>query len=46
MRKVTEISPTQDYRPVELRHLCVAIYCRVSIGRPAVSNCKSSIIHS
>lgn len=33
MRKVTEIPPTQDHRPVELQHLCVAGYCRVSIGR-------------
>lgn len=30
MRKVTEISPTQDHRPIELRHLRVAAYCRVS----------------
>lgn len=28
--KVTEISPTQDHRPIELRHLRVAAYCRVS----------------
>ncbi len=30
MRKITEISPTQDHRPIELRHLRVAAYCRVS----------------
>ena len=30
MRKMTEIPPTQDYRPIELRHLRVAAYCRVS----------------
>ncbi len=30
MRKVTEISPTQDSCPIELRHLRVAAYCRVS----------------
>jgi len=30
MRKVTEILPTQDHRPMELRHLRVAAYCRVS----------------
>ena len=30
MRKVTEIPPTQDHRSIELRHLCVAAYCRVS----------------
>ena len=30
MRKVTEISPTQDHRPIELRYLRVAAYCRVS----------------
>lgn len=30
MRKVTEISPTQDHCPIELRHLRVAAYCRVS----------------
>ena len=30
MRKMTEISPTQDHRPIELRHLRVAAYCRVS----------------
>ncbi|WP_251318533.1 recombinase family protein [Flintibacter muris] len=30
MRKVTEIPPTQDHRPTELRHLRVAAYCRVS----------------
>lgn len=30
MRKVTEISPTQVYRPAKLRHLRVAAYCRVS----------------
>jgi hypothetical protein len=30
MRKVTEILPTQDHRPIELRHLRVAAYCRVS----------------
>lgn len=30
MRKVTEIPPTQDHRPIELRHLRVAAYCRVS----------------
>lgn len=30
MRKVTEISPMQDHRPIELRHLRVAAYCRVS----------------
>ena len=27
MRKVTEISPTQDHCPIELRHLRVAAYC-------------------
>ena len=30
MRKVTEIPPRQDHRPIELRHLRVAAYCRVS----------------
>ena len=30
MRKMTEISPTQDHRPIELRRLRVAAYCRVS----------------
>ena len=30
MRKVTEIPPTQDHRPIELHHLRVAAYCRVS----------------
>lgn len=30
MRKVTEIPPAQDHRPIELRHLRVAAYCRVS----------------
>ena len=30
MQKVTGISPTQDHRPIELRHLRVAAYCRVS----------------
>ena len=30
MRKVTEILPTQGHRPMELRHLRVAAYCRVS----------------
>ena len=30
MRKVTEILPAQDHRPMELRHLRVAAYCRVS----------------
>ena len=30
MRKVTKISPTQDYRPIELRHLRVAAYCRAN----------------
>lgn len=30
MRKVTEIPPTQDHRPIELRHLRVATYCLVS----------------
>ena len=30
MRKVTEISLTQDHRPIELRRLRVAAYCRVS----------------
>ena len=30
MRKVTEILPAQDHRPIELRHLRVAAYCRVS----------------
>lgn len=30
MRKVTEIPPTQDRRPIELRHLCVAAYRRVN----------------
>jgi len=29
MRKVTEILPTQGHRPMELRHLRVAAYCRV-----------------
>ena len=30
MRKMTEIPPTQDHRPIELRHLRVAAYCWVS----------------
>ena len=30
MRKVTEILPAQGHRPMELRHLRVAAYCRVS----------------
>ena len=30
MRKMTEILPTQGYRPMELRHLRVAAYCRFS----------------
>lgn len=30
MRKVTEISSAQDYRPIELRPLRMAAYCRVS----------------
>ena len=30
MRKMTEIPPKQDHRPIELRHLRVAAYCRVS----------------
>lgn len=30
MRKVTEIPLTQDHRLIELRHLRVAAYCRVS----------------
>ena len=30
MRKVTEILPTQGHCPMELRHLRVAAYCRVS----------------
>ncbi len=30
MRNVTEIPSTQDHRPMELRHLRVAAYCRVS----------------
>ncbi len=30
MRKITEILSTQDGRPMELRHLRVAAYCRVS----------------
>lgn len=30
MRNVTEIPPTQDHRPMKLRHLRVAAYCRVS----------------
>ncbi len=30
MRKITEIPSTQDDRPMELRHLRVAAYCRVS----------------
>ncbi len=30
MRKITEIPSTQDCRPMELRHLRVAAYCRVS----------------
>ena len=30
MRKVTEISLTQDHRPIELRRLRVAAYCWVS----------------
>ena len=30
MRKVTEIPPTQDHCPIELRHLRVAAYCWVS----------------
>ena len=31
MRKITEIPPTQDKCPMELRHLRVVAYCRVSI---------------
>lgn len=30
MRKVTVIPPTQDHRSIELHHLRVAAYCRVS----------------
>ncbi len=30
MRKITEIPSTQDGCPMELRHLRVAAYCRVS----------------
>ena len=30
IRKVTEIPPTQDRRPIELRHLRVAAYYQVS----------------
>lgn len=30
MRNITEIPFTQDNRSMELRHLCVAAYCRVS----------------
>ena len=30
MRKVTETSSMQDHRPIKLRHLRVAVYCRVS----------------
>lgn len=30
MRKVTEIPPAQDHRQIEMRHLRVAAYCRVS----------------
>ena len=30
MRNVTEISPSQDNRPITLRHLRVAAYCRIS----------------
>lgn len=30
MRKVTEILPVHDHRPIELRHLRVVAYCRVS----------------
>lgn len=54
MRKMTEIPPTQDHRPIELRHLRVAAYCQVSTeleeqswrSRPAVSNCRCGTIHS
>lgn len=49
MRKVTEIFPTQDHRLIELRHLRVAAYYRVSTelrSRPAVSNCRSGAIYS
>lgn len=30
MRNITEIPPSQDIRPITLRHLRVAAYCRVS----------------
>jgi len=30
MHDITEILSTQDYRPMELRYLWVAAYCRVS----------------
>lgn len=30
MQEVTEISPAQDHRPIELSPLRVAAYCRVS----------------
>lgn len=30
MRKVTEIPSIQDHHPIELHHLCVSAYCRVS----------------
>lgn len=30
MRSVIEISPIQDDRPIEQRHLRIAAYCRVS----------------
>lgn len=29
MRNITEIPPSQDIRPITLRHLRVAAYCRV-----------------
>ena len=30
MRNITEILPTQDCHPMELQHLRIAAYCRVS----------------